>query len=98
MTVDLLIAPAPGTPPCGPPAFAPDTGWSVTRHDDVRAVLADAACQIPVAEAGPPGTLAWLRSTVSRFSSPDRHAGRRSIGVAALTALDPTNCAGRRPS
>ncbi|MGK5674535.1 cytochrome P450, partial [Micromonospora sp. URMC 106] len=90
MTVnDLVIAPAPGTPPCAPPAFDPDTGWTVTRHADVRAVLADASCQVPVAPAGAPGTLAWLRGSVSRFSHPRRHPARRAAGVAALAALDP---------
>ncbi|WP_225853546.1 cytochrome P450 [Micromonospora sp. AMSO31t] len=38
---------------------------------------------------GPPGTLAWLRGAVSRFSAPDRHPARRAIGVAALADLDP---------
>ncbi|MGN9778331.1 cytochrome P450 [Micromonospora sp. H33] len=89
MNVDLLVPPLPGTPACGPPTFAPDTGWVVTRHGDVCAVLADPAFQVPVADAGAPGTLAWLRSTVSRFSAADRHPARRAIGLAALAALDP---------
>ncbi|MEU7993721.1 cytochrome P450 [Micromonospora sp. NPDC049060] len=89
MTVDdLVIAPAPDTPPCGPPTRHPDTGWTVTRHADVWAVLADPACQVPVAPGGAPGTLAWLRGTVSRFSAPHRHPARRAAGVAALAAVD----------
>ncbi|SCL45495.1 Cytochrome P450 [Micromonospora citrea] len=89
MTIDdLVIAPAPGTPACGPPTHRPDTGWTVTRHADVRAVLADPACQVPVAPDGAPGTLAWLRGTVSRFSAPHRHPTRRAAGVAALAAVD----------
>ncbi|MEW2384261.1 cytochrome P450 [Micromonospora sp. NPDC047707] len=86
---DLLIAPPPGTPACGPPVRDPDSGWVVTRHADVCAVLTDPAFQVPVADAGPAGTLAWLRSTVSRFSAPQRHPDRRAIGVAVLAALDP---------
>ncbi|SCL71677.1 hypothetical protein [Micromonospora peucetia] len=90
MTVDqLVIAPVPGTPPCGPPVFDPDTGWTVTRHADVWAVLTDPACQVPVSGGGPPGALAWLRGAVSRFSAPERHPTRRAVGVAILTALDP---------
>ncbi|PZG00240.1 cytochrome P450 [Micromonospora deserti] len=61
----------------------------VTRHADVRAVLTDPAYRVPVAEPGPPGTLAWLRGTVSRFSAPDRHPARRAVAVAALAGLDP---------
>ncbi|MGC5290922.1 cytochrome P450 [Micromonospora sp. DT231] len=83
------IAPAAGTPACGPPSFAPERGWWVTRHADVRAALTDPTFQVPVVAGGPPGTLAWLRASVSRFSSPSRHAERRSIVVTALDALDP---------
>ncbi|WP_262286492.1 cytochrome P450 [Micromonospora sp. MA102] len=83
-----MIPPAPDTPACGPPVPA-DDGWVVTRHADVVAVLTDPRCVVPVASAGPPGTLAWLRGTVSRFSAPDRHPGRRALGVAALRDLDP---------
>ncbi|TYB40762.1 cytochrome P450 [Micromonospora sp. AP08] len=61
----------------------------VTRHADVVAVLTDPRYVVPVAPGGPPGTLAWLRGTVSRFSAPDRHPGRRALGVAALRDLDP---------
>ncbi|MET8837015.1 cytochrome P450 [Micromonospora sp. NPDC004540] len=83
-----MIPPAPDTPPCGPPAPV-DGGWVVTRHADVVAVLTDPRYVVPVAPGGPPGTLAWLRGTVSRFSAPDRHPGRRALGVAALRDLDP---------
>ncbi|MFE9693578.1 cytochrome P450 [Micromonospora sp. NPDC005806] len=82
------IPQAPGTPPCGAPVLL-DDGWVVTRHADVLAVLTDDRCVVPVAPDGPPGTLAWLRGTVSRFSAPDPHAARRAIGVAALAGLDP---------
>ncbi|MET8908027.1 cytochrome P450 [Micromonospora sp. NPDC004551] len=83
-----MIPPAPGTPACGPPHPVAD-GWVVTRHADVVAVLTDPGYVVPVAPAGPPGSLAWLRGTVSRFSAPDRHPGRRALGVAALRDLDP---------
>ncbi|MGS2615063.1 cytochrome P450 [Micromonospora sp. LZ34] len=90
MTVaTTLLAPGPGTPPCGPPTLDPATGWLLTRYADVRAALLDPACQVPTAEPGPPGTLAWLRGAVSRFSPPGRHPARRAVGVAALAALDP---------
>ncbi|WP_307871605.1 cytochrome P450 [Micromonospora sp. U21] len=61
----------------------------MTRHADVRAALTDPAFQVPAVDTGPPGTLAWLRGAVSRFSTPERHAERRAIGVTALSALDP---------
>ncbi|MET8042819.1 cytochrome P450 [Micromonospora sp. NPDC005215] len=83
------IAPAATMPACGPPSFAPERGWWVTRHADVRAALTDPAFRVPAVGSGPPGTLAWLRASVSRFSSPRRHAERRSIVVTALDALDP---------
>ncbi|MFI5924362.1 cytochrome P450 [Micromonospora sp. NPDC051543] len=83
------IAPSAGTPACGPPTFEPGSGWCVTRHADVRAALTDPAYQVPAVDSGPPGTLAWLRASVSRFSPPQRHARRRAIGVRALAGLDP---------
>jgi cytochrome P450 len=82
------IPPAPDTPACGPPLPVGD-GWVVTRHADVLAVLTDPGHVVPAGPGGPPGTLAWLRGTVSRFSPPDRHPARRAIGVAALAGLDP---------
>ncbi|WP_258402766.1 cytochrome P450 [Micromonospora saelicesensis] len=83
------IAPAPGTPACGPPSFEPERGWWVTRHADVRAALTDPAFQVPAVDTGPPGTLAWLRAAVSRFSPQRRHAERRAVAVSALAPLDP---------
>lgn len=83
------IASAAGTPSCGPPSFEPEHGWWVTRHADVRAALTDPAFRVPAVDGGPPGTLAWLRATVSRFSPPQRHAERRTVVVNALAPLDP---------
>ncbi|SBT39922.1 cytochrome P450 [Micromonospora auratinigra] len=88
MSWPVIPAP-PGTPPCGPPVPDPDHGWVLTRHADVLAALTEPRCTVPVAPGGPPGTLAWLRATVSRFSAPDRHPARRAIGTAALAGLDP---------
>ncbi|GAA4563253.1 hypothetical protein GCM10023176_06810 [Micromonospora coerulea] len=84
-TIDVL----PGAPGCGPPVRDADGAWSVTRHADVTAVLTHPDCVVPTAPDGPPGTLAWLRSTVSRFSDRRRHPARRAVGVAALAGLDP---------
>ena len=39
--------------------------------------------------AGPYGTLAWLRATVSRFANGDTHARRRALIEARLAALPP---------
>ncbi|MEH1165889.1 cytochrome P450 [Micromonospora sp. CPCC 205539] len=61
----------------------------MTRHADVRAALTDPVFQVPAVDSGPPGSLAWLRATVSRFSPPERHPERRTIGVSALAALHP---------
>lgn len=83
------IAPAAGTPHCGPPSHVPEHGWWVTRHADVRAALTDPNLRVPPVESGPPGTLAWLRASVSRFSAPHRHAQRRATVVDALADLDP---------
>ncbi|MEH0845350.1 cytochrome P450 [Micromonospora sp. CPCC 205711] len=84
-----LIAPAPGTPPCRPPTRDADGVWLVTRHAEVRAVLTDPAFGVPEAPPGPPGTLAWFRGNVARFSSPRQHPGRRALAVATLAGLDP---------
>ncbi|MGC4746280.1 cytochrome P450 [Micromonospora sp. DT201] len=61
----------------------------MTRHADVRAALTHPAFEVPAVESGPYGTLAWLRASVSRFSTPQRHGERRAIVVDALGALDP---------
>ncbi|MGN9920047.1 cytochrome P450 [Micromonospora palomenae] len=83
-----LIPPGPDTPACGPPTL--DGGvWSVTRHADVRGVLTDPDFRVPEAAPGPPGSLAWLRGTVARFSGPDRHPARRAAAVAALADCAP---------
>ncbi|MFJ7911581.1 hypothetical protein [Kitasatospora sp. NPDC096204] len=64
-----------------------------SRYDDVTAALADPALVPPSAEpAAPgaaPGTVAWLRSTVARFSSGAPHDRRRALVLADLERLDP---------
>lgn len=79
-------------PAAGPPDFEPGTGWVVTRHDDVRAVLSHpAAFAVPRAPAGwPPGSVGWLRSAVSRFSNGSDHARRRALTVAELGPIAPS--------
>jgi cytochrome P450 len=78
-------------PAAGPPDFQPGTGWVVTGHDDVRAVLSrPAAYQVPaVAAGGPAGSVSWLRSAVSRFSNGSDHARRRALAVAELGRIMP---------
>lgn len=50
----------------------------ITGHAEARAMLADARyVPPPVRQDAPAGTLAWLRSRVSRFSSGEAHAQRR---------------------
>ncbi|MFG1866480.1 cytochrome P450 [Micromonospora arborensis] len=61
----------------------------MTRHADVRTALTHPAFEVPAVDSGPYGTLAWLRASVSRFSTPQRHGERRAIVVDALGALDP---------
>ncbi|MEU6409083.1 cytochrome P450 [Microbispora sp. NPDC046933] len=63
----------------------------LTRHADVRAVLADPRFLVPAAPAGTDtGTgMAWLRGAVSRFSNGAEHACRRARVLGVLDALDP---------
>ncbi|MEU8171578.1 cytochrome P450 [Microbispora hainanensis] len=62
----------------------------LTRHADVRAVLADPRFVVPAAPAAPPGTgMAWLRGAVSRFSNGAEHVRRRARVAELIDALDP---------
>lgn len=62
----------------------------ITCHAEARAVLADNRyVPPPVPQDGVPGTLAWLRAQVSRFSSGPVHAERRAQLEERLSALDP---------
>lgn len=62
----------------------------ITRHAEARAVLADSRYVPPPApQDAEEGTLAWLRSRVSRFSSGAVHAERRHRLSQCLDTLDP---------
>jgi cytochrome P450 len=64
----------------------------VSRHADVRAVLADPRFTVtPPGPRGRPGTLDWLRATVPRFSEGSTHTRRRDITLAQLDRLDPVD-------
>ncbi|MFJ7212141.1 hypothetical protein [Amycolatopsis sp. NPDC098790] len=43
----------------------------------------------PVPADVPPGSVAWLRASVSRFSNGPDHARRRALAVSALAEVDP---------
>ncbi|MFF4380271.1 hypothetical protein [Kitasatospora sp. NPDC001547] len=64
-----------------------------SRYEDVTAALADPALvplpAAPLAPGAGPGTVAWLRSAVARFSSGEPHARRRALVLADLERLDP---------
>jgi cytochrome P450 len=62
----------------------------IRTYAGVRAVLADSRFGVP--EAGPsgePGTLCWLRATVSRFVNGPVHERRRRLVTAELGHLEP---------
>ena len=59
-------------------------------YGDTRAALADPNLVPPPAESGPPGSMAWLRATVARFSTGEPHARRRALVEADLGRLDPS--------
>jgi cytochrome P450 len=64
---------------------------ALTRYVDVVAAFADPRLIPPPAPAtGPVGTTAWLRATVSRFSTGAEHRRRRALAEAELATLDPT--------
>jgi cytochrome P450 len=82
---ESLAVPAPG-----PPSWLPGAGWTVSRYSQARAVLADPAFEVPEVRAGgPAGSIAWLRSSVSRFTNGPGHTRRRARAVAELDRLDP---------
>ena len=59
------------------------------RYADVRDALANPDLVPPPALPGPPGSMAWLRATVARFSSGEAHGRRRALVEADLSRLDP---------
>ncbi|MEV6795197.1 cytochrome P450 [Streptomyces sp. NPDC051320] len=59
------------------------------HYQEVLAALADPVLvPLPAAGSGVPGTMAWLRATVARFSSGDAHTRRRALVEADLARLD----------
>ena len=80
-----------GTP--GPAALTGRPGpgeWTLGREADIRAVLADARFTVlPPGPGGPPGTVAWLRASVSRFAGGARHRARRALIESELRQLEP---------
>lgn len=73
--------------PSGSPATA--AVHEFRRYPDVLAALADPRLVPPPAGTGPPGTTAWLRGSVARFSSGEAHARRRALVRADLARLHP---------
>jgi cytochrome P450 len=61
---------------------------TISRSEDVRAVLADPRFVPPSPTDGPVGSMAWFRSAVARFSHGAEHARRRALVEAELAALD----------
>ncbi|TXK42932.1 hypothetical protein [Nonomuraea sp. C10] len=62
----------------------------ITHRAEALAVLADTRyIPPPVRQDAPEGTLAWLRSHASRFSTGEVHARRRRLLEESLDALDP---------
>lgn len=62
----------------------------VSSDAEVRAVLADPAYLVPPAPpASELGTLAWLRSHVTRFSEGETHDRRRALAERDIAALAP---------
>jgi cytochrome P450 len=59
------------------------------RYHDVRTALADRRLAPQPAQTGPAGSVAWLRTTVARFSTGEIHARRRALVEADLRRLDP---------
>lgn len=63
---------------------------TVTRHADVRAVLANPRFAVPpVPTDAPAVSVAWLRAQVARFSTGAVHERRRALAVAELDRISP---------
>ncbi|WP_193318162.1 cytochrome P450 family protein [Nonomuraea phyllanthi] len=62
----------------------------ITRRAQAEAVLSDPRyVPPPVRQDAEPGTLAWLRARVSRFSTGPAHAERRARVTGRLATVDP---------
>jgi hypothetical protein len=63
----------------------------MTHEPSVTAqVLTEPGWEVPAVSDGPPGSVAWLRAHVVRFSRGAEHPPRRAIVFDLLAALDPT--------
>ena len=68
---------------------SPAPSRAVTDPAQIRSVLADSGYTVPDPGAGaPPGTMAWLRQNVARFSNGADHARRRDLAGDLLRPLD----------
>ena len=86
--------PQPPAPPRTAAGFARSAGgreWIASGYADVQAVLADDRFEVAaVADSGAaPGTITWLRASVSRFATGGEHQRRRALAVTELGPLDP---------
>ncbi|MET8145826.1 cytochrome P450 [Sphaerisporangium sp. NPDC005288] len=65
---------------------------TVSGHAEVCAVLADPRFVVPTvpADDAAPGTVAWLRAGVARFSNGPRHRRRRAMVAADLRRMEPS--------
>jgi cytochrome P450 len=62
----------------------------VTRHAAVTAILEDPSYVVPpVPDGARPGTIAWLRAKVCRFSSGEAHRRRRALATGELARIEP---------
>jgi len=66
------------------------TDLSLGGATAVRPALANPDLIPPPAPAGPLGTVAWLRATVSRFSTGAAHARRRALIETELARVEPS--------
>ncbi|UWP84636.1 hypothetical protein Dfulv_10530 [Dactylosporangium fulvum] len=69
----------------------------ITDPGVVRAVLADPSFAVPPVPSGDTG-IAWLRATVSRFSTGAVHARRRALVEGLLAGIDPADLAAAPPA
>ncbi|MET8162004.1 cytochrome P450 [Sphaerisporangium sp. NPDC005289] len=88
--------PAPGHEPGRPPDGSAVTATghaevTVSGHAEVCAVLADPRFVVPTVpvDDAAPGTVAWLRAGVARFSNGPRHRRRRAMVAADLRRMEP---------
>ncbi|MBW8802437.1 MAG: hypothetical protein JF587_01035 [Catenulisporales bacterium] len=62
---------------------------TITAREDIEQALRDPNLIPLPAEAGPEGSMAWLRATVARFAHGPVHVRRRAYVEAELARIDP---------